>query len=68
MNINWTSPLGRKSIPTTDSSKELFPLLWVPKVTILGNLICFYNPTSLKLSITEINFLKLEYNDFDSIF
>ena len=32
-----TDPLGRKSIPTTCSTSELFPELWLPTATILGS-------------------------------
>ena len=63
INILVTSPLGKKSNPTIDSNKELFPLLYVPRTTILGSIICLSRPISLILSIILINLLRLSSND-----
>ncbi len=59
----FTSPLGKKSNPTIDSSKELFPLLYVPRTTILGSVICLSRPMSLILSIMLINLRRFSSND-----
>jgi len=57
--VTTPDPLGKKSNPTTDSITELFPLLYVPSVQILGSFIYDDKPISLNLSIMLINFLKL---------
>lgn len=49
--VTTPSPLGRKSSPTMDSSKELFPLLWVPKTAIRGKFMNSWSPTSRSSSI-----------------
>ena len=69
--VTTPSPLGKKSNPTTASSKELFPLDWDPKTAILGKLICSYKIIIIKWTFIAFDTLKTNIskliNDTDQL-